>query len=252
MAGETACWLDNGVVVATASVGGVVGDFIVDTAAPRTILAETQAQAAGYVEPQAGGEVRLAGVRTELGSVPVTAIDARTRALPTPIAGVIGADALRSYVVDVRFAPCRLALHAFGTAPRFAGPAQVLPLGWVGQTPATVARAADGPHVLEGAFALATGSDTAVRLADDAATARGAKLDDLYPFRPLRAQLRALTLGGELFELLPSGLLKSAETEPLGEIGTPVLAGYALRFDFPAGRLLLAKQKGPPAAASGP
>ena len=46
-------------------------------------------------------------------------IDVRTGLLPTPIAGVIGADVLRAYVLDVRYVPCRVALSRAGHAPRF-------------------------------------------------------------------------------------------------------------------------------------
>ena len=43
-AGEAACWYENGVVVVTAEVAGVVGDFILDTGQARTQLAETQVE----------------------------------------------------------------------------------------------------------------------------------------------------------------------------------------------------------------
>ncbi|HEX2802064.1 MAG TPA: hypothetical protein VHN73_08380, partial [Phenylobacterium sp.] len=46
-------------------------------------------------------------------------LDLRTGALPTPVAGVIGADLLRPYVLDVSFSPCRVRISAKGRAPAF-------------------------------------------------------------------------------------------------------------------------------------
>lgn len=253
-AGETACWFENGVVVVPAEVAGIVGDWVLDTGTAHSQLNETKAQMAGFTEAAvpAGAEVRLAGERLAAPALAVADLDLRTGALPTPIGGVLGADLLKDYVVDVRFAPCRVSLHRQDAAPTF-GRASVLPLAWADGVPVVEARATDGPHILEGAFAPATGSDTAVRLADDAAQVRGAaKPQELYPYGVGRPVLRALELDGRLYENLPGGLLKAAETPALGEIGTPLLAQFRLRFDFPGGRLLLAKEKGPPAVADGP
>ena len=43
-----------------------------------------------------------------------------------------------------------------------------------------------------------------------------------------------------LSENLPAGLVKAEDPGLTGEIGAPLLSHYRLRFDFPAGRLLLA------------
>ena len=101
-------------VVVGAEVMGVPGDYILDTASPHTQLADSQAQTAGFAETALTGEVRLAGVVARNRPVAVEVLDLRTGALPTPIAGVIGADVLRGYVVDVSFAPCRVALRPAG------------------------------------------------------------------------------------------------------------------------------------------
>ena len=55
-AGETACWFENGVVVVPAEVAGVAGDFILDTGAAHTVLAETQAEGAGFADPAFAGD----------------------------------------------------------------------------------------------------------------------------------------------------------------------------------------------------
>jgi hypothetical protein len=237
-AGETACWYEHGVVVVPAEVAGIAGDFILDTAAPQTLIAETQAQAAGYAETTVTGDIRLAGRTVPALAMAVKDIDVRTGLFATPIAGVIGADALKGYVVDVSVGPCRVALHPPGAAPAF-GRATALPLEWIGGVPAIEAGVADGPHAVTGAFVLATGSDTAVRLNDRFAAAPGAaKPQELYPYGVLRPKLRAISVAGQIAQQVPAGLIK-ADPEEAGEIGAPLLLAWRVRFDFPAGRLLL-------------
>jgi len=238
-AGAAACWFENGVVVVGAEVMGVSGDYILDTATPHTLLAETQAQAAGYAETALTGEVRLGGVTLKGQAVAVADLDMRTGALPTPIAGVIGADVLRPYVLDVSFSPCRVALAPAGQAPRFAAES-ALPITWVAERPTVAATASDGPHTQAGAFAPGTGADTLVRLSDAVASVSGAaKPRELYPYGVLRPRLRAFSFAGGLDENLPAGLLKAEDPALTGQIGAPLLARWRLRFDFPAGKLLL-------------
>jgi hypothetical protein len=240
LAGEAACWFEGGVIVVGAEVMGVPGDYILDTASPHTQLADSQAETAGYAETALVGEVRLAGVVARGRPVAVEVLDLRTGALPTPIAGVIGADVLKDYVVDVSFAPCRVALRPAGRAPRFAASAS-LPMGWVAERPVVAAAVSDGPHAFAGAFTPATGADTGLRLSDAVANvARAAKPKELYPYGVYRPRLRALSFAGVLAENLPAGLMKAEDPRLTGQIGAPILSRYRLRFDFPAGRLLLA------------
>lgn len=240
LAGEAACWFEGGVIVVGAEVMGVPGDYILDTATPHTQLADSQAQTAGFAETALTGEVRLAGIVASGRPVAVAVLDLRTGALPTPIAGVIGADILRGYVLDVTFAPCRVALRPAGHAPRFRAQAS-LPLRWVADRPVVTAAVADGPHAFAGAFTPATGSDTAIRISDAVAqVARAAKPKELYPYGVSRPRLRALSFAGVLSENLPGGLLKAEDPALTGQIGAPLLSHYRLRFDFPAGKLLLA------------
>lgn len=247
-----ACWFEHGVVVVPAEVMGVAGDFILDTGAPRTVLAETQAQGAGFAGTNLTGEVRLAGRRVEAVAVAVEDIDVRTGLFPTPIAGVVGADVLKAYVVDLSLAPCRLALRHPGRAPPFAA-RTVLPLAWVGGVPAVAASVSDGPRTLTGAFALATGSDTPVRISDRLAAAPGATPPrEAYPYGVLRPKLRALSIAGRIAETLPSGLLEAPDGALAGEIGAPLLYAWRLRFDFPRGRLLLAPNEKGPGGKPGP
>jgi hypothetical protein len=243
LAGEARCWFENNVVVVSAEVMGWPGDYILDTASPHTILADSQAQTAGYVETALTGEVRLAGLVIPNRPVQVLAIDLRTGALPTPISGVIGADVLRGFVLDVSFSPCRISLRP---KPKGAFRAQVtLPMDWVADRPVVRAAVADGRDAFSGAFAIGIGADTAIRISDGVAkaqTAKGAgaaKPKELYPYGVLRPKLRALSFAGRLSENLPAGLIQAEDPALAGQIGAPLLAHYRLRFDFPAGKLLL-------------
>jgi hypothetical protein len=240
-----ACWFENGVVVVAAQVMGVTGDFILDTATPHTQLAETQAQGAGFAETALTGEVRLAGLRIPDRAVAVADLDLRTGALPTPVAGVIGADVLRPYVLDVSFAPCRVTLSRPGHAPRFHA-VENLAMGWVAERPVIEATAFDGQRTLTASFTAGIGADREVRLSDVKASAPGAaKLVELYPYGILKPRLTALEFAGEVFENVPAGLMHAEDPALAGQIGAPLLSRYRLRFDFPAGRLLLAPADAP-------
>jgi hypothetical protein len=231
-------------VVVPAEVMGVAGDYILDTATPHTILADSQAQTAGFAETALNGEVRLAGIDLQGRPVSVETIDLRTGALPTPIAGIIGADVLKGYVLDVSFAPCRIGLSKRPRTP-FAA-ATVLPMGWVSGRPVVRAAVADGPRAFAGAFTPGVGADTAIRLSDALAVAPGAaQLKETYPYGVLRPRLRALSFAGSLSENLPAGLIAAEDPALAGQIGAPLLSHWRLRFDFPAGKLLLAPARAP-------
>jgi hypothetical protein len=104
-AGESPCWFEEGAVVVPAVVAGAAGDYILDTGTARTQLHETRAQAEGFAASELTGDVRLAGLTLKRRPVQVQDLDARTYAFPTPIAGVIGADVLSGFVVDVSYQP---------------------------------------------------------------------------------------------------------------------------------------------------
>ena len=118
-AAASGCWFERGVVVVPAAVAGIAGDYILDTGSATTQIHETRAQMAGITEATLSGEVRLAGMRWPDRPVQVVDLDARTYAFPTPIAGVIGADMLSGYVVDLAVSPCRVAIWKPGSAPQF-------------------------------------------------------------------------------------------------------------------------------------
>lgn len=240
-AGEAACWYEGGVVVVAAEVAGVVGDFILDTGQAATQLAETQAQSAGYTATAVTGDVRLAGITVPNLPIVVADLDVRTGLLPTPIAGIIGLDVLEDLVLDVGFAPCRIALNRPAHAPAFrAGETLRLEPTPAG-TLAVHASVSDGLEARGASLVPATGSDAPARLSETLAGAPvGERPEELFPYGVRRPRLRALSLAGQLWEEVPAGLLK-AEAGVDGWIGAPVLARFRLRFDFPRGRLHLAR-----------
>lgn len=255
-AGEAVCWFEGGVVVAPAEVAGIAGDFILDTGAPRTLLHETKAQAEGIEATELSGDVRLAGLSLAARTVGVADLDVRTWNLPTAVVGVIGADVLRDFVVDVSFRPCRVRLSRPGEAPRFRA-ARALPLAWDGGRPTAPAQVSDGERTLRGPFVLATGANVAVRLADDLAAVPAARPPDGPPDGPPNgppdggaarelqpdgrwlAELGALRFAGRTDRRLGAGLMPP-DGDVAGVIGGPALSRFRLRFDFPAGRLEVA------------
>ena len=240
--GGIACSFDRGVLIAAAEVMGVAGDFIIDTGQAKTLLAETQAQEAGFEATALTGDVRLAGVSWLKRPVMVADLDARTVFLTTPIAGVIGIDLLRDRVVDISIRPCRLTLHAAGAAPRFPAGRRA-EIGWQGGVPVVQAAVGDGVNNWMADFTPATGLDLSLRLDDRLASAPGAtKPHELYPGGVWRAPLATLSFAGDIYREVDTGLTKGPESgpSPAGMIGGRVLSHYRLRFDFPAGRLYIA------------
>lgn len=236
-AGEIACRFERGVVVAPATVAGVTGDYIVDTGAAQTALHETKAEAEGIGDTDLTGDVEIAGVSVRALPVKVADLDVRTWNLPTPAAGVIGADALRGFVVDVSFAPCRLRLSRPGQAPGVAG--RALALAWDLGRPTAEASVSDDAHRVIGRFVIATGGNVPIRLADDLAEAPGALTTrELYPEGVWLARLSEVDFGGATGRDVAAGLMKP-EGDVVGVIGGAVLAHFRLRFDFPGAKLVV-------------
>jgi len=167
----------------------------------------------------------------------VADLDVRTWNLPTPAGGVIGADVLKGFVVDVTYAPCRVRLSPAGQAPRFTG--RVLDLGWDLGRPTAVAAVADDTREIRGRFVIASGANAPVRIADDLAQAPGAsRLDEFYPDGVWLARLPQVAFAGAVGLDAGAGLMKP-EGDVVGLLGAPVLAHFRLRFDFPAGKLVV-------------
>ncbi|MDI1364263.1 MAG: hypothetical protein PSX79_05255, partial [bacterium] len=148
-AGETACWFENGAVVAPAVIADMAGDYVIDLSAPVTLLHETTAQMGGYADTDLTLPVRLAGQRVAAAPVAVRDLDYRSVGFVTPIAGVIGADILTRFVVSLDFAPCRLRLDPLGGPIRPKG--RALAVTMVHGLPTVLAAAARGDSGLSGA-----------------------------------------------------------------------------------------------------
>ena len=181
-AGETACWIDNGAVVTSAALGDIAGDFILDFSAPHSQLHLTTAQSDGLGDAQSTQDtLTLAGERIAA-TFEVADLDDRSWDLPTNISGVIGADVLASYVVELRFAPCRLTLSRRASSTRALAS---LPVEMVAGTPTVAATVSDGATTLTGRFAIDTGA-AGVRVSDAVArfSRLSARVDPMSRDRP--------------------------------------------------------------------
>ena len=237
-AGEIACRHEAGTLTVPAVMAGIAGDYILDTGTAESVLDETRAQAVGFASDQITGDVRLAGQSAAGAPLKVAALDVRTWNLPTPVAGVIGADFLRAWVVDVSYAPCRVRLSRPGEAPAFHG--RRLKLTWDLGRPTAPANVSDDAHEIIGRFVIATGLNVPVRLADDLAQAPGAaKPGELYAEGVWLARLPQVTFAGASGRDVAAGLM-TPQGGVVGMLGAEVLAHFRLRFDFPAGRLVVA------------
>lgn len=236
-AGDAACRFERGVITIPAVVAGIAGDYILDTGAAQTTLHETKAQAEGIAETELSGDVRVAGIVVRDLPLAVADLDVRTWNLPTPAAGVIGVDALRGFVVDVAYDPCRIRLSPPGRAPRFAG--RRFDLGWDLGRPTARAAVSDDAHRISGRFVIATGANAPVRLADDLAQVpAAAERKELYSDGVWLARLPEVDFGGAVGRDVAAGLMEP-DGDVVGVLGGQVLAHFRLRFDFPAGRLIV-------------
>ena len=227
--GETACWFENGAVVVPAAFGNIAGDFILDASAPASQLHVTTAQTFGIEAPTVRATLRLAGERRAQFNMQVADLDARTRPFVTGIAGVIGADALAPFAIEIATSPCRVRLSR-GTK---SGPAHIrLPLRVVGGSLAVKAAISDGVTAREGWFAIDTGAARTL-IAD----ARLSRLPAEGTDPPVR--LRALSVGGMLFEQIPAGLMAEPPAGLSGSIGEAVWSRFRLRLDPRRGWLAL-------------
>jgi hypothetical protein len=232
-AGGTQCWIDNGAVVVPAAFGDIAGDFIFDLSAPHTQLHLTTAQSNGLaadpaVPPEAQGVVTLAGERIPV-SISVADLDARQWGFPTSLDGIIGADVLAGYVVDLQFSPCRLTLQ------RRAAPAEVvtrLPIEIVAGVPTFAATVSDGVKTRSGQFVIDTGAAGVRIVAAHARFSRlSARVDPTSRDRP-PARLAGLSIGRVELHDLSAALQIDAAEGVLGGVGTDVWSRYVLRLDL--------------------
>jgi hypothetical protein len=237
-AGEVACRYEAGTITVPAVVAGIGGDYILDTGAAQTTLHSTKAEAEGIVDTALTGDVWVAGMAVRAAALAVADLDVRTWNLPTPAGGVIGADVLKGFVVDVSYAPCRVRLWPAGQAPRFGG--KVLDLAWDLGRPTAEAAVSDEARTIRGRFVIASGANAPVRLADDLAQVVPGTLprsQELYPDGVWLARLPQVSFAGATGLDAGAGLMKP-EGDVVGLLGADVLAHFRLRFDFPARKLI--------------
>jgi hypothetical protein len=129
----------------------------------------------------------------------------------TSIAGIIGADVLSRYPVTIVFGPCAL---TWGRTPTRRG-ALRLPLTIQDSVPIVEAEVSDGVTVRGGPMIVATSRTET--LVSRAVLTRAPKPGSLAPVR-----MRAVVVGGRLFEQVPAGVSDSAR----GAIGTGVWRGW--------------------------
>jgi hypothetical protein len=230
-AGETACWFDNGAVVVPAAFGDIAGDFILDLSAPHSQLHVTVAESAGIGPPTARAALRLAGETLGGLEMTVTDLDARSTPFVAGVAGVIGADAFAGWVVSLQTSPCRVALSR--RAGRLVG-GRRLPLRRIAGAWAVEAAISDGVTSRRGWFAIDTGGP-GMRIADARFTRQPPPGAAESP-----ARLRALSLGGRLFEQTPAGLMADAPPGLAGSIGEAAWSAFRMRIDAGRGWLDLA------------
>lgn len=226
-AGETACWFENGAVVAPAAIGDMTGDFVIDLSAPHTLLHNTKAQAGGFEATDLALPVRLAGQALPAQPVMVVDLDYRGVGFVAPIAGVIGADILARYTVVIDFSPCRLRLELADGLSRPTG--RPLKVEMVGGVPTVHASASDGFSSVQGPFAIDTASGGVLR-------ARG-PADG--PRQKPAGTVAALAFDGRLYPRARAVQAGDLPPGVVGALGVEVLARGRLRLDPAAHALWL-------------
>jgi hypothetical protein len=237
-AGETRCWVDKGALVAPVAFGDIAGDFLIDLSTPTSALHVTRANEDGLEGEAATRDLTVAGLRLPSVTLAIIDLDARTAKFDTAVNGVIGADLLRRFIVEIDPSPCRLRLlpRRPRASPKPWRDGVRLAVRDADGRPLVTARVSDGMTVRSGAFAIDTGEWTTL--------VAGARLSRPQPAdAPAPVRLRALEVGGRLFEQVPALVQAEGDTNA---IGMAVWSRWRLRLDVLGGRLELA-----PAAAPG-
>jgi hypothetical protein len=240
-AGQATCRIERGVLLVSAQAAGLTGEFILDTGAARSVLDATQATEADITADTAVAPVRLAGRTFPAVAMDVVALDDRTRDFSTPITGVLGSDVLRGLIVEVQPDPCRVTLYRQGPPRSFNS---MISMGVVMRdgVPYVRAEVSDGTNGATGLFRLETGAAAAVRFNTQVAAIEADIGRRGVPPAPegRLANLRALSIGGVLFENITAELDKEIVDPAMGAIGEPIWSRFAMRLDYRRRKLELA------------
>jgi hypothetical protein len=247
-AGGTRCWIDKGALVAPAAFGDIAGDFLIDLSASRSAVHVSRAQEDGLEGQSATRDLALAGRRLAGVTLAIADLDARTARFDTTVNGIIGADLLRRYIVEIDPQPCRLRLLKRRPAP-WPGSTR-LAIREVGGRPLAPASVTDGVRARAGLFAIGT-ADWATRIGE-ARLSRPQGSDGAAPVR-----LRAVEVAGRLFEQVPAAVRPSADASEgdaavADAIGMAVWSRWRLRLNVRNGWLELAPAASPAIAGRGP
>lgn len=231
------CWFENGAVVVPAEVAGIAGDYLIDPSAPTTLIHETRAQTEGFAAVDLVAPVRIDGLTLKALPVKVADLDDRAPGFDTPIAGVIGADALAGQVIDLDFKPCRVSIQPQARA-RSGG--RMLTLVMVGGTPAVRAAVSDDRQARAGLFAMDWSSAGLVRLSDRVAAFKPPR-EGLNPSARNAApgRLRALSISETLYEEVEAGLIAGLNPALTGSLGVDFWSRWRLRLDMRRGVVVL-------------
>ncbi len=215
----------------------MTGDYILDPSTPQTQVHETRAQEAGIADTLLSAEIQLAGMTLPARPVAVVDLDSRSWGFSTPIAGVIGADALQGKVMDLQLTPCRLGLYEADDTPPFPR-GQTLTVLSIGGLPTVAASVTDNRMGGVGLFAIDTGSAAMVRLSDRLAVAVP-PLSDTADRTQARAFIAALSFAGVVTPHATAGLASGLDPVISGAIGNGVWVRWRMRLDLKVGRLTL-------------
>jgi len=221
----------------------------------------------GNIKPSStggGAEMRLIhGISLELPGV--TTLNQRVATLPLnflssilgqPIAGIIGYDFVRQFVVDLNYGTRKINVYAAPTF-RYSGSGEVLPLKFIEQAPFVgVKITMEGQDTVAGTFELET-ADTGVLQVERSFTeahqlvksAKGFRLGNAGGSeegltRTLQGRVRNITLGryeinNPIVSFLQADAGKDAQANGDGQLGGEVLRRFRLILDYTRQRIII-------------
>jgi hypothetical protein len=256
-----ALFRDDLIFVTVRAGDGPEGLFMLDTGAAASVIDARFAQRSGTalsgrieLEGRGGGVSgrQAQGVRLSIAGGPTRTVDAAVadlsdaaRAMGLPLAGILGEDVLKAYVLTLDYRDQRLAITAEAPIPPDAVAIRVA------HTPYVIARAVDGGRVADGEFQIDTGSNTAVefwrpyaRAAFDARGQKDVGLGVAGTSVIERGRIDELEVAGRRIAGLDVNLADDTRPDDAGPryggvIGDPAWRGLIVTLDQPRGWIWL-------------